>query len=55
MEPYRTTMKAIIKNIGCDYDIEIVELEIAEDHIHMVIKSIYKQSQSDVMQILLGR
>jgi len=42
MEPYRTTMKTIIKKIGYDYDIEIVELEIPEDHIHMVIRSIPK-------------
>jgi len=48
----RTTMKAIIKKIGHDYDIEIVELEIPEDHIHMVIRSIPKQSPSDVMQIV---
>ena len=52
MEPYRTTMKAIIKKIGHDYDIEIVELEIPEYHIHMVIRSIPKQSPSDVMQIV---
>ena len=52
MEPYRTTMKAIIKKTGYDYDIEIVELEIPEDHIHMVIRSIPKQSPSDVMQIV---
>jgi putative transposase len=52
MEPYRTTMKAIIKKIGYDYDIEIVELEIPEDHIHMVIRSVPKQSPSDVMQIV---
>jgi len=52
MEPYRTTMKAIIKKVGYDYDIEIVELEIPEDHIHMVIRSVPKQSPSDVMQIV---
>ena len=52
MEPYRATMKAIIKKVGYDYDIDIVELEIPEDHIHMVIRSIPKQSPSDVMQII---
>ena len=52
MEPYRTTMKAIIKKIGHGYDIEIIELEIPEDHIHMVIRGIPKQSPSDVMQIV---
>ncbi len=30
----------------------MVELEIPEDHIHMVIRSIPKQSPSDVMQIV---
>ncbi len=52
MEPYRTTMKAIIQKIGYDYDIDIVELEIPEDHIHMVIRSIPRQSPSSVMQII---
>ncbi len=52
MEPYRTTMKAIIQKIGYDYDIDIVELEIPEDHIHMVIRGIPKQSPSDVMQVI---
>jgi len=52
MEPYRATMKAIIQKIGYDYDIDIVELEIPEDHIHMVIRSIPRQSPSDVMQVI---
>jgi len=43
-------MKAIIKKVG--YDIDIVELEIPEDHIHMVIRGVPKQSPSDVMQII---
>lgn len=51
-EPYRSTMKALIQKIGYDYDIDIVELEIPEDHIHMVIREIPKQSPSDVMQII---
>jgi putative transposase len=52
MEPYRTTMKAIIQKIGYDYDIDIVELEIPEDHIHMVVRSVPKQSPSNVMQVV---
>ena len=51
-EPYRTTMKAIIQKVGYDYDIDIVELEIPEDHIHMVIRSIPRQSPSSVMQVI---
>ncbi|MGL1959587.1 MAG: IS200/IS605 family transposase [Colwellia sp.] len=52
MEPYRATMKAIIEKVGYDYDIDIVELEIPEDHIHMVIRSVPKQSPSYVMQVI---
>ncbi len=52
MEPYRTTMKAIIQKFGYDYDIDIVELEMPEDHIHMIIRSIPMQSPSGVMQII---
>jgi putative transposase len=48
-EPYRSTIKAIIQEIVCDYDIDIMELEIPEDHIHMMIRGIPKQSPSDVM------
>ena len=52
MEPYRATMKAIIQKIGYDYNIDIVELDISNDHIHMVIKGIPKKSTSDLLQII---
>jgi putative transposase len=45
-------MKAIINKVGYDYDIDIVELEIPEDHIQMMVREIPKQSPSDVMQIV---
>jgi len=51
-EPYRSELKAIINKIGYDYDIDIVELEVPVDHIHMVIRSEPKVSPSDVMQII---
>jgi len=51
VEPYRESLKVIIKKIGCDYNIEIVELEIPSDHVHMIIKSEPKVSPSDIMQI----
>ena len=38
-EPYISTLKEIIKKIGYDYNIEIVELEVPVDHIHMVVRS----------------
>ena len=52
VEPYRSMLKDIISKIGYDYNIEIVELEIPEDHLHMVVKSEPKTSPSDIMQII---
>jgi putative transposase len=51
-EPYRTTLKVIIEKIGYDYNIEVVELEIPVDHIHMIVKCEPKKSPSDIMQII---
>src|SRR3990167_3219943 len=51
-EPYRSTLKDIIEQIGYDYNIEIVELDAPVDHIHMVVRSEPKQCPSDVMQII---
>ena len=51
-EPYRDAMKTIIHKIGYDYDIDIVELEIPEDHIHMVVRSESKISPSHIMQVV---
>ena len=51
-EPYRSELKAIIQKIGYDYDIDIVELEVPEDHIHMVVRSEPKLSPSKVMQVI---
>ena len=52
VEPYRADLKAIIQKIGYDYDIEIVELEIPVDHIHMVVRAEPKDSPSRIMQII---
>ena len=51
-EPYREILKEIILKAGYDYDIDIVELEIPEDHIHMVVRGIPKMCPSDVMQVI---
>ena len=51
-EPYRETLKGIIEKIGYDYDIDIVELEVPEDHIHMVVRGVPKMSPSDVMRVV---
>ena len=45
-------MKSIIRKVGYDYGIEIVALEIPEDHIHMVVRSESKQSPSKIMQVI---
>lgn len=52
MEPYRSTLKDIIEQIGYDYNIEIVELEIPSDHVHMVVRSEPKIAPCDIMQII---
>jgi putative transposase len=36
-EPYRRTIEAIIQKVGYDYNIDIVELDIPEDHVLMVM------------------
>ena len=52
-EPYGTVLKHIIEQIGYDYNIEVVELEIPVDHIHMVVRFRTKKvSPSDIMQII---
>ena len=52
MEPHRGSMKAIIQKIGYDYDINVVELEISEDHINMVVESELKTSPSQITQVV---
>ncbi len=52
VEPYRQSLKDILHKIGYDYNIEIVELEVPEDHIHMVVKSEPKICPSGIMQIM---
>ncbi len=52
VEPYRQSLKDILHKVGYDYNIEIVELEVPEDHIHMVVKSEPKICPSGIMQIM---
>jgi putative transposase len=51
-EPYRGELKSIIEKIGYDYDIDIVELEVPVDHIHIVGRSEPKVSPSSLMQMI---
>jgi putative transposase len=52
VEPYRGSLKEILYKIGYDYNVDIVELEIPVDHIHMVVKSEPKRCPSEIMQIM---
>ena len=49
-EPYRSALKLMIRKAAYDYDMQVEELEIPEDHIHMVIKTLPRQSPAEVMQ-----
>lgn len=51
-EPQRSVLKNIIQQIGYDYNIDIVELELPGDHIHMVVRSEPKVCPSNIMQII---
>lgn len=51
-EPYRGVLKQIIGKVAYDYDIELIELEVPTDHIHMVVRIEPKVSPSDVMQVI---
>jgi len=51
-EPYREMLKRIIEKIGYDYDIEVEELEILEDHLHMVVRGEPGRAPSEIMRIV---
>ena len=51
-EPHSGELKGIIEKIGYNYNIDIVVLEIPEDHLHRVVLGVPRMSPSDVMQII---
>ena len=51
-EPYRKTLKGIIEKIGYDYDIEVLELEIPLDHIHLVVRGEPSRAPSEIMRVI---
>jgi putative transposase len=51
-EPYRTDLKQIIRQAAYNYNMEVTELEIPPDHIHMMIKTLPKFSPSTIMQTI---
>lgn len=50
-EPYASTLKRVLRKIGYDYNMTVVEVEIPVDHIHMVVESEPKLSPLRMMQI----
>ena len=51
-EPYRSDLKAIIIKAAYDHEMEVEEIEIPEDHVHMVIKTEPTKSPARIMQII---
>ncbi|WP_281648094.1 IS200/IS605 family transposase [Parendozoicomonas sp. Alg238-R29] len=52
VEPYRSALLNIIHKVAYDYGIDIVEIEVPPDHIHMVVRSEPKIAPSNIMQII---
>ncbi len=50
--PYAETLKSIIKKTAYDYDMEVAEIEIPKDYIHMMLVAEPKHSPSAIMQII---
>ena len=51
-EPYREVLKGMIRKIAYDYDMKVEEIEVPEDHVHMVIKAEPPMSPSEIMRII---
>ena len=51
-EPYRSSLKAIIEKAAYDYDMEVSEIEVVEDHIHMMLKAEPRMSPGSIMQVI---
>ena len=50
--PYADYLKALIRKIAYDYDMEVSEIEVVDDHIHMMLKAEPKESPSHIMQVI---
>ena len=51
-DPYREKLKAIIRKIAYDYEMEVFEIEIVIDHIHMLVGARPSKSPSKIIQII---
>ena len=51
-EPYASYLKALITKVAYDYDMEVSEIEVVEDHIHMMLKAEPRESPAHIMQVV---
>ena len=51
-EPYREVLKGMIRKVAYDYDMKVEEIEVPEDHVHMVIKAEPRMSPSEIMRTI---
>ncbi len=51
-EPYRNSLKEIIIKAAYDYDMEVEEIEIPGDHVHMLIKAEPAMSPAEIMKVV---
>src|SRR3989344_1613756 len=51
-EPYVTTLKQILIKTAHDYDMEVLEIEIPKDHVHMLVAIPPHTSASDSIRTL---
>lgn len=47
-------LEVVIAKAAYDYGIDLVEVEIPEDHLHMVVRVEPKMAPSDVMQVIMS-
>ena len=50
--PYAETLKAIIAKVAYDYEMEVAEIEVVEDHIHMMLMAEPRESPASIMQVI---
>ena len=51
-QPYAEYLKVLIRKIAYDYDMEVSEIEVVEDHIHMMLMAEPRESPSHIMQVI---
>lgn len=49
---YAEYLKLLIRKMAYDYDMEVSEIEVVEDHIHMMPTAEPKESPSHIMRVI---